>query len=167
MNTSQFLLPRKLTQASLYSSTNPYFGKNVGYAYIYVKNQISSRISSVEAYSHIKQNRIYVVYYEHTDLVETVQKWSHVSRFLSAWEKTPSNQHESCCLSFHRNLCFFLECGFACFPGLVDRSEFTSDCSVQLVIVICLYGSMEIVFLQHVDYLPYVGCLCDCILYSS
>ena len=70
-----------------------------------------------------------------------VREWSHVRRILSAWEKSPRKQHESSHLSFYINI-HFLEGVFAFLAGVVDRREFTSDYSLQLAIVICLYSSM-------------------------
>lgn len=46
-------------------------------------------------------------------------------------------------------------------PGIVDRSQFTSDYSSQVAIAIGLYVSMGNIFLPHVAY-P-----CDYILYSG
>jgi hypothetical protein len=34
-------------------------------------------------------------------------------------------------------------CAFLPLPGIVDRSEFTSDYSLQLAIIICFYASTE------------------------
>lgn len=44
---------------------------------------------------------------------------------------------------FIQNHRLCLERDFVPLPGIVDRSEFTSDYSTQLDIVICLYASME------------------------
>ena len=50
------------------------------------------------------------------------------------------------------------------FPGVTDRSKFTSD---YLYIVICLYASMENHVLPHVTFLPCAICPGDCTLYSD
>lgn len=44
---------------------------------------------------------------------------------------------------FLQNKELFLECVFVLFPGVVDKSEFTSEYLLQLDIVICLYASMK------------------------
>ena len=54
-----------------------------------------------------------------------------------------TTRQDSCDLSFFRNLDLLLECVFVLLPGVEARSEFTSNYSIELVIAICLYGSME------------------------
>ena len=47
-------------------------------------------------------------------------------RFLSACEKTPRKQDKNLVTSVSSKHKMFLECVFALFPGVVDRSGFTS-----------------------------------------
>lgn len=65
-------------------------------------------------------------------MLNTVQEWSHVRRILSAGENTLIKQ-DSCDLSFVKHgidLAMF----FVLLPGVVDRSEFTSEYSLLLVV---------------------------------
>lgn len=62
-----------------------------------------------------------------------VREWSPERRFLSACEKTARKQ-----VLFLQNSELFLECVLKLILCIADRSEFTSDYSLQLAIVICL-----------------------------
>lgn len=44
---------------------------------------------------------------------------------------------------FLQNMDLFGGCGFVLLPGVAERSEFTSDCSLLPATVICSYASME------------------------
>jgi hypothetical protein len=66
-----------------------------------------------------------------------VREWSPLRRLLSAHEKTVRKQ-----VLFLQNVELFLECVLKLIPGIVDRSELTSDYSLQLAIDICLYASV-------------------------
>lgn len=44
---------------------------------------------------------------------------------------------KSCDFGVFRNTELFLDCAFVPLPGVLDRREFTSDCSLQLAIVTC------------------------------
>lgn len=59
-------------------------------------------------------------------------------------------------------------------PSVADRNELTSDYSLQIAIVVCLYTSKGkhrfsvVIFVVALLLLlfPCVACPCDCILYS-
>jgi hypothetical protein len=55
---------------------------------------------------------------------------------------------------------------FVPLPDVTDRGECTSDYSIQLAIVICLYASMEKHVLLCAACLSHVVCPYDWILYS-
>lgn len=71
-----------------------------------------------------------------------VQEWSHARRILSACGKTPRKQ-ESRDLSFFQNKEYSSECAFVPLPGVAERSELTSDHSLQRATVIGSYVSMK------------------------
>ena len=52
-------------------------------------------------------------------------------------------RQKSCDLSFFNIRILFLDYVFVFLPGVVDRVDFTSDYSLQLVITMCLYASIE------------------------
>lgn len=70
----------------------------------------------------------------------TSQEWGHVRGILSAYEKTPRKQDKSLGeFFFFRDTGLFSESVFMLLPGVVvDRSEFTLDCSLLLAAVIQL-----------------------------
>lgn len=55
---------------------------------------------------------------------------------MESCEKTLRKQ-ESCDLSFFKNQELFLDYAFMPVLGVADRSEFTSDCSLHLVMCLC------------------------------
>ena len=83
------------------------------------------------------------------------QEWNHARRILSAGGETPRTR-ESCDLSLLKKQGIFLECDFVLLPYVAERSEFTSEYSLQPAIVICLYTPLwKNLVLLH------VACPCD------
>jgi hypothetical protein len=72
---------------------------------------------------------------------------SHVAglKFLYTTEKSP-RKHGTCFMtsvSLKKNVKLILEYGLLPLPSTADRSEFTSDYSLQLATAICLYATMK------------------------
>lgn len=65
-----------------------------------------------------------------------VQEWGDARRALSACENMPTNKTRVLWLQFLQNMELFLESVFILLPGVADKSEFISDYSSLLPIII-------------------------------
>lgn len=90
---------------------------------------------------------------EHSPKMESCEETSEYF-----WENSKKPRQQSCDPSFLKYIELFLNYAFMSLLGIDYMSKFTSDNSLHLAIVICLWKIML---------LPHFACPCDCTPYSG